>query len=144
MREEAHIMSEEENTSVLFLHKLFLVITNETVRQEKKQEMNRRGGQATCGCFCIASFFSLTLSLSLFISLSLIIFVSYFDSLFLSLLPWLLFSLCHSQIRFPSLSLPCLLPCESSFFLLNDRGRRTGGRKGRRRRKRGSEGTKRI
>ena len=140
MREEAHIMSEEENTSVLFLHKLFLVITNETVRQEKKQEMNRRGGQATCGCFCLASFFP-SLALSLFISLSLIIFVSYFDSLFLSLLPWLLFSLCHSQIRFPSLSLPS---CESSFFLLNDRGRRTGGRKGRRRRKRGSEGTKRI
>ena len=62
-------MSEEENTSVLFLHKLFLVITNETVRQEKKQEMNRRGGQATCGCFCIASSFSLTLSLSLYLSL---------------------------------------------------------------------------
>ena len=68
VREEGHIMSEEENTSVLFLHKLFLVITNETVRQEKQQEMNRRGEQATCGCFCIASSFSLSLSLSLSLS----------------------------------------------------------------------------
>ena len=93
--------------------------------------MSRRGGQGSFDCF-LHRFLSLSLSHSLS---SLVV------SVFLSF--WLPFSFCTARIRSPFLLsfllLPCPLPCESSFFLLSDRGRRTGGRKGRRRSNRASD-----
>ena len=82
------------------------------------------------------------LSASLPLSLSLSVYLSVLRSLVVSVILsfWLSLSFCTARILSPLLLsfllLPRPLPCESSFFLLSDRGRRTGGRKGRRRRNR--------
>ena len=103
--------------------------------------MNRRGGQGSFDCsHSLALSLSHTLSLSVYLSVLLSLVVSVFLSF------WLPFSFCTARIRSPFLLsfllLPCPLPCESSLFLLSDRGRRTGGRKGRRRSNRAGDYTK--
>ena len=117
-------------------------VTTKTVRQNKRTRSEQTLSAKHCRLLSASPpvFVPHTHSLSL----SLSILFSFFVSLLLSIFS---LALVVPLPRSDSLSLPfvCTLaaPCESSFFFLSGRGRRTGG-KGRRTRKRGSEGTKRV